>query len=85
MKKLIKEVENEGFMALLGQRVTIFCCRYIYTGELTGVNDDCILLSDCGIVYETGALDKKDWGDYQKLPKDFYIQKSAIESFGLLK
>ena len=85
MKKLVQEVENEGLTKLMGERVTLFCCRYIYTGKLIGVNDDCVLLTDAGIVYETGALDKRDWQDHQKLPHDWYIQKASIESFGLLK
>jgi hypothetical protein len=85
MKKIIEDVESEGLEKLLGERVTIFCCRYIYTGKLSGINDDCILLTDCGIVYETGSFDNKEWSDMQKLPNDWYIQKSSIESFGILK
>ena len=85
MKKIVEEVTTEGLEKLLGERVTIFCCRYIYTGKLVGVNDDCVLLTDCGIVYETGSLDSNDWTDMQKLPKDWYISKGSIESFGILK
>lgn len=85
VKKLVIEDENEGLMALLGERVTLFCCRYIYTGKLVGVNDDCVKLEDCGIVYETGSFSDKQWQDYQKLPNDFYISKQSIESFGILK
>ena len=84
MKKLV-EVKEEGLDGLLGKRVTLFCCRYIYTGNLTGVNDDCVLLTDCGIVYETGSLSSEKWSDYQKLPHDWYVSKQSIESFGELK
>jgi hypothetical protein len=85
MKKLVIEEENEGLMKLLGKRVTLFCCRYIYTGELIGVNDTCCLLKDAGIVYDTGELTTKEWSDMQELPNDWYIQLSSIESFGILK
>jgi len=85
MKRIIEEVSGEGLEGLLGERVTLFCCRYIYCGRLVGVNDTCAKLSDCGIVYDTGAFEKKDWADYQKLPHDWYVQTSAIESFGILK
>lgn len=85
MKKLVEEISGEGLEKLLGERVTLFCCRYIYTGKLIGVNTDCVLLTDAGIVYETGALDSKDWSDMQKLPHDWYVQKNTIESFGVLK
>ena len=85
MKKLAEEVQGEGLVKLMGERVTLFCCRYIYTGKLTGVNETCVLLEDAAIVYETGGFDSKDWGDKQDLPKDWYVQMASIESFGLLK
>ena len=87
MKKLVQvqEVEGEGLIALLGQRVTLFCMNYIYTGTLVGVNDGDVLLDDAAIVYETGAMMDKAWKDAQKLPHQWYVRVSAIESFGLLK
>jgi len=84
MKKLIEESE-EGLIKLMGERITLLCCRYIYTGKLVGVNEDCVLLEDAGIVYETGEWTSKDWSDYQELPNDVYVVKSAIESYGLMK
>jgi len=85
MKKLVEETETEGLEKLIGERVTLFCCRYIYTGRLIGVDDKCALLTDAGIVYETGELDSTDWQDMQKLPNDWYVATQSIESFGLLK
>lgn len=74
-----------GLHELLGERITIFCAVYIYTGKLVGFDHECVKLRDPAIVYETGAFDDKKWKDAQPLPNEFYIQKSAIESFGLLK
>jgi len=85
MKKLVEEVSGEGLDKLLGERVTLFCCRYIYTGRLVGVNDTCVLLEDAGIVYETGEFSSPEWKDKQNLPKDWYVQTASIESFGVLK
>jgi len=85
MRKIVQEVEGEGLIKLLGERVTLFCAVYIYTGKLVGVNDDCVLLEDAAIVYETGAFTDKSWKDAQKLPQAWYVQKNTIESFGLLK
>lgn len=87
MKKVMEvvEVESEGFLALLGETVTLFCMNYIYTGKLTGVNDTCVLLDDPSIVYETGPFTTKDWKDAQKLPHSIYVQLSAIEAFGKMK
>ena len=88
MKKIVnvQEVEGEGLVALLGERVTLFCMNYFYTGKLVGVNSTCVLLEDPAIVYETGDFSKKEWADAQKLPnKTWYVQLSAIESFGVLK
>jgi predicted DNA binding protein len=85
MKKLVEEVQGEGLVKFLGERITLFCANYIYTGKLIGVNDDCVLLSDCGIVYETGSFTDKKWKDYQVFPNDHYIMKQSIESFGIIK
>lgn len=85
MRKLVSEVEGEGLTKLLGERVTLFCLNYIYTGKLIGVNETCVLLEDAGIVYETGPLPDKSWKDMQKLPHEWYVQLSAVESFGILK
>jgi hypothetical protein len=87
MKKImnVAEVEGEGLLALLGERVTLFCLNYIYTGNLMGVNDTCVLLENAGIVYETGSFNEKGWKDCQPLPGPWYVQMSAIESFGVLK
>lgn len=87
MKKSVQvvEVEDEGFMALMGEVITIFCLNYIYTGKLVGVNDTCVLLEDPSIVYDTGPFDTKNWKDAQKLPNQLYVQMGCIESFGVLK
>jgi hypothetical protein len=85
MKKLVEEVNGEGLDKLIGERVTLFCVNYIYTGKLTGVNETCVLLSDAAIVYETGGLTSDNWRDAQSLPHDWYVQLSAVESFGVLK
>ena len=79
------EVDNEGFLALLGQNITCFCAVYIYTGKLVGVNEDCIKLERPKIVYETGAFTEKNWKDAQALPNEIYIQKGMVEAFGIVK
>jgi len=87
MKKLVKveEVEGEGLMALMGERVTLYCQIYIYTGKLIGVNSDFVLLEDASVVYETGPYYTSNWQDAQKLPNSWYVTKQSIESFGILK
>ena len=87
MKKSVQvvEVEDEGFLALMDEVITIFSLNYIYTGKLIGVNDTCILLEEPSIVYETGDFSSKDWKDSQKLPNQLYVQMGCIESFGIVK
>lgn len=87
MKKLVEcvNVEGEGLLKLMGERVTLFCVNYFYTGKLIGVNDDCVLLSEPSIIYETGGFDTKTWKDAQRLPGDWYVMKAAIEGFGVMK
>lgn len=83
MKKIvaITEVEGEGFPALLGKKVIIFCLNYIYTGTLAGINNTCILLEEAKIVYETGDFSSKSFKDAQLLSFPLYIQTATIESF----
>ena len=86
MKVMVTEVENEGLEALMGQRVTLFCGVYIYTGKLVGVNDTCVKLEDAGIVYETGPFTDSKYKDEQRIcGGDHYVRIPAIESFGLAK
>jgi hypothetical protein len=85
MKKIIQVDDNDGFESLLGQRITLFCLNYIYTGDLVGVNDTYLLLENAAIVYETGELNSKEWKDAQKLPHAWRVQMACVESWGLLK
>ena len=88
MKQIVTvtEVEGEGLEALLGQNVMLFCMNYIYTGQLVGVNQTCVKLEKAHVAYETGAFNKPGYTDAQALPGDsWYVQTSAIESFGLGK
>lgn len=85
MRKLVEEVESEGLEKLLGERITLFCLNYIYTGKLVGINTTCVLLTDPAIVYETGPFTDAKWKDAQALPHQIYVMLSAIESFGVMK
>ena len=85
MKVLQTVVENkeEGFMALMGENVEVFCGIYIYAGKLVGVNTSCIKLANPHLVYETGAFNDKKYKDAQSMNREFhYIQQGFIESFG---
>lgn len=70
--------------ALLGEKVTLWCDRYIYAGTLAGVNDTCVLLEDASIVYETGGLCEPGFNEAQPLPGPWYVQIAKIESFGVM-
>lgn len=87
MKKLVKveEVTGEGLIGLMGENVTLFCLNYIYAGKLVGVNDTFVKLENAKIVYETGPFNDSNFKDAQSLPHEWYIQLSAVESFGKLK
>ena len=86
MKRLVTEVENEGFEKLMGETVTLLCMNYFYNGKLIGVNDTCILISEPKIIYETGSWTDSNWKDAQVMGiGELYIQKAAIESFAVTK
>ena len=86
MKTIVETKDAEGFEAFLGEKVSIWCLNYIYTGRLVGVNATCVKLADASIVYETGAFTDTGWKDAQSVPwKTHYVQISAVESFGGVK
>ena len=87
MKKLVSvtEVNGEGLEGLMGERITLFCVNYIYTGKLVGINEQYVKLEDAAIVYETGSYTEKGWKDAQALPNAVYVMLSGIESFMVLK
>lgn len=85
VRKIVEEVNEEGLEKLLGERISLFCMNYIYTGKLIGVNDKVVLLQDAAIVYETGPFSEKGWKDAQPLLHDWYVMLSSVESFGVLK
>lgn len=70
-----------GLNDLIGKDVMLFCMNYIYYGTLSKVNDDCVLLKDASIVYETGAFSDKKFKDRQELPYHLYVKSNSIESF----
>ena len=87
MTKLVEteEVDGEGLRALMGERILIMCSNYFYAGKLIGVNDTSVLLTDAGIVYETGPFNDTVWKDIQMFQAEHYVQIAAIESFGVVK
>ncbi len=85
MKKLVETNESSHMENYLGEVITVFACRYIYSGKLVSIDEISICLEDAGIIYETGELSDKKWKDRQPLPKMWCISISSIESFGVLK
>ena len=68
MKRLVEQVKDNGFEPLMGEKVTLLCMNYFYTGKLVGVNTDSVELEDPAIVYETGDWKAKEYADVQALP-----------------
>lgn len=79
----LAEIKEEGFLALMGKNVEIFCGVYIYAGKLVGVNATCVKLQNPHLVYETGEFLDKKYKDAQPMGREFhYIATTLIESFG---
>lgn len=86
MKRIIEDDSSAGLEILLGENVLLMCSNYFYTGKLVGVNKTYIELENPAIVYETGKWSDKNYTDSQPLHvKKWYVQLSAIESFGTSK
>lgn len=79
----VKEVEDEGLISFLDKEILLFGLNYIYAGKLVGVNDTFVKIEGARLVYETGSFTTKGYADAQALPSGFwYVQRSAVESFG---
>jgi hypothetical protein len=78
--KIIEDV-SDGLEALLDQKVLLMCGCYFYTGKLVGVNDTCVKLDACSIVYETGPWNEEGWQDAQLVGDGHYVMLQAIESY----
>lgn len=74
-------VEDGDLREYLNKEVVLFCVNYIYRGKLIGVNGTNVILSNGGIVYETGDLDGTMDQDFQKFNREFRVRISAIESY----
>ena len=84
MRRVV-ETTDGGFDAVLGEKITLYCGIYIYTGKLVGVNEDHLELADPKLIYETGELATGDWKDAQALPSPHRVMRQGIESWGPAK
>ena len=78
-------MESQGIRSLVGKKIVVYACRFIYTGVVAYADDQYVRLSDAHIVYDTGAhdKDKKSWDTVEPTwNSTWYIQLSSIESFG---
>lgn len=86
MKKIVEVTQPSAFEELLGKNVVIYACRFIYTGILTGVDAQTLVLKDAQIIYDTGehAQPKKQWTNVEPCWSNvWHVQIASIESFGL--
>ena len=90
VKKYIEEktdnpLEEDGYSELIGENITVFCCRYIYYGKLIAEGEGFIKLENPSIVYETGSFSKDNFETIQSMnTKTFCINKDSVESFGII-
>lgn len=77
------EIEGAGLLSLLGERVLLLCANYFYEGVFEGFDENLgtIMLTDAGIVYETGPWTEDSWKDRQALEGEHYVQIQSLESF----
>ena len=85
MKRIVECETGSGFESVLGEKITLYCGIYIYTGRLVGVNNDHLELEEPKLVYETGCLDEGDWKDAQDLLSPHRVMIRSIESWGPVK
>jgi hypothetical protein len=85
MRKIV-ESDSNAFDSLLGKKIVVYACRFIYTGILEACDNTTLLLKDAKIVYDTGehTSPKKAWANVEPCwSSDWHVQIASIESFGL--
>lgn len=85
MRKIVESKDN-AFDGLLGKKIVVYACRFIYTGILEACDNNTLSLSDTHIVYDTGehADNKMAWANVEPCwSSDWNVQIASIESFGL--
>lgn len=81
MKKIITRTECcDEFEKFLGKKVLLLCANYFYAGVLSGVGTKQLLLTEAGIVYETGEFSASSYKDFQKIGT-IYVQRGFIEAW----
>ncbi len=84
MKRIV-ETTDGGFDAMLGEKITLYCGIYIYTGKLVGINEDHLELEEPQLIYETGELADGEWKLAQALLSPHRVMRQGIESWGPAK
>jgi hypothetical protein len=84
-KVKVIEIESIGLTACLGERVMLMCANYFYEGVLEAIDETDAILSDVGIVYDTGKWDEigNGWEDRQSLGGWQGIKLQSVESYRL--
>ena len=84
MKRIVEETGSSPLEALLGEYVQVWCLNYIYAGKLVGVNEHDIILTEAGVVYETGGLKATKFTSFEPVASpELYIRTAVIESYSL--
>jgi hypothetical protein len=86
MKKVIEESEGTTIEQMLGEKITFYCCRYIYTGVLKSIDEFSFQIDGAKIVYDTGEFTDPGWKDAEDFPKKVWnVTRQSVESFGALE
>lgn len=86
MRRIVESQDIAGLDTLLGEKVLLLCANYFYTGKLVGINETFVELDQPAIVYETGPWSEAGYKDAQALHcQRFYVQRAAVEAFGVTK
>ena len=86
-KKIVVEETTDVFVEIMKANVdvTLLCMNYFYTGKISAVNGEVVVLEGAKIVYETGDFNSTTFKDAQSLnTNQWFVRKSTIESFGCL-
>ena len=76
---------EETIEDLIGEKVVIYCARFIYCGKLVAADDRWLFLESAEMVYDTGehSKEKEKWAASEPTwSPQWRISVAAIESLG---
>ena len=79
-------MDKEDLQKFIGVELMFFLVDFVYTGTVSSVLSNSVVLTNAVIVYDTGSFADAGWARSEPLPvASFMIKYSEIKQYGVLQ